>query len=140
MTNPLHRRALLAVATAALSATVLACGAMPAAASPATGAGGRVQLLYVREAGCPYCREWDLKIGTIYHKTPEARRAPLREIEKRDVAAAGLRLARPVRYTPTFVLLLDGAELGRIEGYPGEDFFWGRLDRLLEQLPADVTP
>ncbi|CAL8981658.1 hypothetical protein RHODGE_RHODGE_01744 [Rhodoplanes serenus] len=145
MTHQPHRRTVLAVLCGAVVRGAVATGAVvtgasAAAAAPASGAGGRVQLLYVREAGCPYCREWDLKIGTIYHKTPEARRAPLREIEKRDVPAAGLRLARPVRYTPTFVLLLDGAELGRIEGYPGEDFFWGRLDRLLEQLPADVTP
>ncbi|RAI43219.1 SoxS protein [Rhodoplanes roseus] len=91
----------------------------------------------MREAGCPYCREWDAKIGPIYGKTAEARRAPIREIDKRDVPASGLTLARPVRYTPTFLLTRDDIELGRIEGYPGEDFFWARLDRLLELLPPE---
>jgi hypothetical protein len=111
------------------SATAVPLG--PALAAPA------VALVYVREVGCPYCREWDAHIGPVYGKTPEARRAPIREIEKRDVTAAGLKLVRPVRYTPTFVLTVGDAEIGRIEGYPGEEFFWARLDRLLELLPAE---
>jgi hypothetical protein len=41
--------------------------------------------------------------------------------------------ARPVVFTPTFVLVEDGQELARIEGYPGEDFFWGLLARMLEE-------
>ena len=42
-------------------------------------------------------------------------------------------LVSPIRFTPTFVLVDDGREIGRIEGYPGEDFFWGLLERLLLQ-------
>ena len=37
---------------------------------------------------------------------------------------------RPV-FTPTFILVADGREAGRIEGYPGEDFFWGLLAKML---------
>jgi len=29
-------------------------------------------------------------------------------------------------------LLEDGTEIGRIEGYPGEDFFWGLLTQMME--------
>ena len=33
---------------------------------------------------------------------------------------------------PTFILIGDeGDELGRIEGYPGEDFFWSLLEAML---------
>ena len=41
----------------------------------------------------------------------------------------------PIRYTPTFVLAEDGQEVGRIEGYPGDEFFWVRLENLLTQAP-----
>ncbi|MEM9523423.1 MAG: hypothetical protein AAF982_05430, partial [Pseudomonadota bacterium] len=41
---------------------------------------------------------------------------------------------RPVIYTPTFVLMKDGREYGRIEGYPGEDFFWGLLGRMIKEM------
>jgi len=42
-----------------------------------------------------------------------------------------------VVFTPTFVLMGDGVEVGRMEGYAGEDFFWGLLGRMLSQ--ADAT-
>ncbi|EJW10476.1 regulatory protein SoxS [Rhodovulum sp. PH10] len=112
---------------------VLPCGIAPARAK----APGAVALVYVWQAGCSYCRDWEAKIGAIYDKTDEAKRAPLRPIERRTLEAAGLVLKRPVRYTPTFVLVADDAELGRIEGFPGEDLFWWRLGMLLNELPAE---
>jgi hypothetical protein len=36
-----------------------------------------------------------------------------------------------VIYTPTFIILSNGAEVARIEGYPGEDFFWPLLNQAL---------
>jgi hypothetical protein len=47
--------------------------------------------------------------------------------------------ARALTFTPTFVLMVDGIEVSRIEGYPGEDFFWGLLERMLVQANIDVT-
>lgn len=91
------------------------------------------ELVYVREAGCPYCRMWDERIGPIYGKTAEGAAAPLRQVEKRSAELAAIKLARPIRYTPTFLLTADNVELGRIEGYPGEDFFFPRLAKLLEE-------
>jgi uncharacterized Zn-finger protein len=135
--RPLSRRTALLIAGGAMTVPI----ACPTPATPAAPTGdsprAAVALVYVREVGCPYCREWDARIGPVYGKTPEARRAPIREIEKRDVPASGLKLTRPIRYTPTFVLTVGDAEIGRIEGYPGEDFFWGRLDKLLELLPPE---
>lgn len=98
------------------------------------------ELVYVREAGCPYCRMWDERIGPIYQNTPEGRAAPLREIEKRSPALAAIKLARPIRYTPTFLLVTDNIEIGRIEGYPGEEFFFPRLAKLLEEAGANKQP
>ena len=40
-------------------------------------------------------------------------------------------------YTPTFVLMDGGREIGRIVGYPGEDFFWSLLGELVQRLPAE---
>jgi len=37
-------------------------------------------------------------------------------------------------YTPTFVLVDKGKEIGRIRGYPGEGFFWGLLQQLISKL------
>ena len=46
---------------------------------------------------------------------------------------------RRVSFTPTFILVQDGVEVGRIEGYPGEDFFWGLLGKMFDRanIPFD---
>ncbi|WP_370875464.1 thioredoxin domain-containing protein [Methylobacterium amylolyticum] len=102
---------------------------LPAAADAA-------ELVLFERRGCPWCTAWDAAIGPIYPKSDVGRRAPLRRVDLDAGPPPGLTLKRPIRYTPTFVLVEDGSELDRIEGYPGEDFFWGRAERLLDRLPA----
>lgn len=90
-----------------------------------------VRLLMAEEAGCIYCARWNAEISHIYPKTPEGRAAPLERYDLHaDIAPA--ELAQRVRFTPTFILVRNGVEISRIEGYPGEDFFWGLLGMMLE--------
>ena len=91
------------------------------------------ELVMYRRAGCPYCAAWDRAIGPVYPKTDIGKRLPLRQVDLDRSADGKVALASPVRFTPTFVLVDQGRELGRLEGYPGEDFFWGLLERLLLQ-------
>lgn len=107
---------------AALLALAMALASLPADAT---------ELVMVEEQGCIWCARWNADIAPIYPKTAEGRFAPLRRIDKAEVGASGIELVtRPV-YTPTFILVEDGREVGRIEGYPGEDFFWGLLEKML---------
>ncbi|MEM6489214.1 MAG: hypothetical protein AAF677_13280 [Pseudomonadota bacterium] len=95
--------------------------------------GKGVRLLMLDQAWCAWCERWDAEIAPAYPLTSEGRAAPLVRHDIWDPLPEGVRLARPARYTPTFVLLCGGRELGRIEGYPGDDFFWGLLSRLLQE-------
>ena len=52
-------------------------------------------------------------------------------IDIHDDYPADLSFARSLFFTPTFVLVEDGQELARIEGYPGEDCFWGLLEVMM---------
>lgn len=89
------------------------------------------ELIMVERHGCHWCERWNDEIGPIYPRTDEGARAPLRRVLigalPEDVAFA----SRPV-FTPTFVLVEDGHELGRLEGYAGDEFFWFLLSRLLD--------
>ncbi|MGX9353917.1 thioredoxin fold domain-containing protein [Roseobacteraceae bacterium S113] len=89
-------------------------------------------LLMAEEDGCYWCARWHDEIAPIYPKTVEGRTAPLQTYdlhhETPDVV-----FDTKVRFTPTFILVEDGRELARIEGYPGEDFFWGLLSMMFEQ-------
>lgn len=96
------------------------------------------ELVMFESAICEWCDAWHAEIGPIYPKTAEGKRAPLRTVDIHDPRPRDLGHIEGVRFTPTFVLLDDGdQEVGRINGYPGEDFFWGLLGELIAKLPAE---
>ncbi|MBK5924193.1 hypothetical protein CCR90_10510 [Rhodovulum sulfidophilum] len=94
-----------------------------------------LELGMVERVGCAYCVLWDREIAPIWPKTREGRTAPLRRIDLDANLPGDVRFASRPRFTPTFVLLRDGLEIGRLEGYPGEDFFWGLIGAMLQQQP-----
>jgi len=99
-----------------------------------------VTLVMVEQPGCHYCRAWHAEIGPAYPKTDLGAFAPLR-IEQMRALPDDLDLDRRVVFTPPFVVVDGaGAELGRIEGYPGQDFFWPLLEQLLADAAGFVPP
>ena len=90
------------------------------------------ELVMVEEAGCPWCAKWHSEIAPIYPKTEEGKAAPLRTIDISEREPDGFDYSRRVVFTPTFVLVDDGRELGRLEGYAGDEFFWVMLAKLLK--------
>lgn len=97
------------------------------------------ELIMFDDPACVWCRRWHAEVGPSYPRSPEGQLAPLRRVHIRDQAAAGVTLASPVRGTPTFVLAEHGREVGRINGYPGADFFYPQLGELLRKL-APLAP
>lgn len=106
---------------------------------PAMPAGAAMELLMFEQPGCLYCARWDEEVSPEYPKTWEGRIAPLRRLDLHGSLPAGLTIARTPVFTPTFVLVVDGVEKGRIEGYPAEDFFWALLDDLIGKAGGTVT-
>jgi hypothetical protein len=97
-------------------------------------ASAEMRLLMAEQPGCVYCERWDREIADIYPLTDEGRTAPLLRVQIRDPLPEGITIARALTFTPTFVLLMDGIEVRRIEGYPGEDFFWGLLGMFIDEI------
>ncbi len=95
------------------------------------------ELVMVEQPACEWCEVWDDEVGVVYSKTAEGRIAPLRRIDIHDPMPRDLEFIRGLVFTPTFVLVDKGTEIGRILGYPGEDFFWGLLQKLMEKLPDE---
>ena len=96
-------------------------------------------LIMVEEKGCVWCARWNDEISHIYPKTDEGKAAPLRRIDLHDPLPDDLTFAKSLHFTPTFVLMVDGHEANRIEGYPGEDFFWGLLEQMLTAAGVEVA-
>lgn len=99
----------------------------------------QTELLMFEQPGCIYCRQWHAEVGPEYPVTAEGLAAPLRSLQLRDALPEDLTLVAHPVFTPTFVLVRDGVEVGRIEGYPGEDFFWGLLAAMLKDGGVEVN-
>jgi hypothetical protein len=117
---------LAALARFALAAAVLL--ALPATARAA-------ELLMLEQPGCVWCAQFDAQIAPAWPKTPEGRRAPLRRVDITRPWPSDLEGIAKERFTPTFVLMEGGREIGRIRGYVGDEFFWYRIGELLALLP-----
>ena len=97
------------------------------------------RLIMVEEDGCIWCARWNEELSEIYPKTTEGQAAPLMRLDIHGARPKGITFARPLHFTPTFVLVVDGKETSRIEGYPGEDFFWGLLGKMLEDAKSEPS-
>ena len=84
-------------------------------------------LVMVRDPGCPYCARWDEEVSRSYRMSEEGRFAPLVQRTRGDAEISHL---KKIVYSPTFVMLAYGEEVGRIVGYQGSDLFWMQLEQL----------
>lgn len=105
------------------------------------GASAETRLYMAEEAGCAWCARWNAEIAPIYPKTAEGIAAPLHRFDLYSTTPDNVTFKTRIRFTPTFILVENGVEVGRIEGYPGEDFFWGLLEVLFKEasIPLDKT-
>jgi hypothetical protein len=104
--------------------------ALPGAAGNADAA----ELLMFEQRACPFCAAFNREIAPDYPRSRAGGLAPLRHVdiwESRDGGIAGL---DPAVFTPTFVLVENGREVGRLMGYPGRRYFYPEIDRLIDRI------
>jgi len=92
------------------------------------------ELVMVDSAACGYCQRFKRDIAPNYDSTSLGKRAPLRPVSVWNKWPQDLSAVKPVRFTPVFILVDDGKEIGRMYGYKGKDDFWARLEVLLRYL------
>jgi hypothetical protein len=85
------------------------------------------QLLMITSDSCPWCEAFEEEVGGIYNKTKEAQKLPLRRHSFYDQLPEYFSDITPATMTPTFIIIVEGSEVGRIIGYPGQELFWWRL-------------
>ena len=92
------------------------------------------------QKSCVWCQRFDRDIAPAYDKTTrgQARAAAPRSTSPSRIPPIS-RFIRRERFTPVFVLIDQGREIGRIRGYPGDTFFWGLLANLIERLDRGET-
>ncbi|MGB3387129.1 MAG: transcriptional regulator [Pseudaminobacter sp.] len=105
------------------------------AAAPSAAA----ELVMLERPGCVWCARFNAEIAPAYPKTEEGKRAPLRRVDITGPWPADLEEIASEQFTPSFILVEDGKEIGRVRGYPGSEFFWYLLGDILAKLDAPTS-
>ena len=79
--------------------------------------GARGGVADVREPKLHLLWRWERDVGSLYDKTAK-KVLPLRRVDVDRQSASGVTLQSPVRYTPTFVVVDQGREIGRTRDLP----------------------
>ena len=93
----------------------------------------RGKLLYFYSDTCAYCKAWENEIANIYLKTEFEDQFKLNFIDfssNADLKKYGI--SKIVKVTPTFIFVKDKMEVGRIEGYNGQELFWWQVDAIIK--------
>ena len=119
----------IGLARLALAAFAL-CSALPVHAA---------ELVMMEQPGCVWCARFNAEIAPAWPNTDEGRLAPLRRVDITEPWPDDLKHIQKERFTPTFVLMDQDREIGRIRGYVGDEFFWYRIGELIALLPESPT-
>ena len=90
-------------------------------------------MLYFYSDTCAYCKAWENEIANIYPKTEFEDEFKLSFIDffsNVDLEKYGI--SKIVKVTPTFIFVKDKTEVGRIEGYNGQELFWWQVDDVIK--------
>ena len=71
---------------------------------------------------CGRCKQFLAEVAPVYHTTPPGKAMPLRVVDLQQTKP-WFKIAAPIDGTPTFVLVDNGAERGRITGYTTREVF-----------------
>jgi hypothetical protein len=85
----------------------------------------------IGDPGCPHCARFEREAAPGYRASEDGQLAPLVRRNRYDADVAFI---PRIVYSPTFVMLIRGREIGRIVGYGGADIFWMQVAGLMSDV------
>ncbi len=95
-----------------------------------------LEMVVLEVPGCIYCNVFRRQLLPTYKSSKQAKRIPIRFVNLNDPALAEIGLTQPVDIVPTFVILEDNHEIGRIPGYMSRHDFFRAIDYILSGRPG----
>ncbi|MCH9808358.1 MAG: thioredoxin family protein [Alphaproteobacteria bacterium] len=90
-----------------------------------------LQLVVLEVPGCIYCGIFRRQLLPNYKASKQGRKVPVRFVDLNDPALGEIGLTQPVGVVPTFVVLENNQEIGRIPGYVSHHDFFKAIDHIL---------
>jgi thioredoxin-like negative regulator of GroEL len=120
-------RLFLAAALAAMIACVLPGGSSAKPDSDADTTTPRTEVVVFEIGGCKYCEAFRGNLGARYLASTTNRAAPMRFVDVGKLDPQAFQLRADINTVPTIVLLQDGREVDRVEGYPLPELLFGMV-------------
>ena len=76
----------------------------------------KFELIMFKTSICNHCAVFDHDVATLYNKHSLAKQAPLVNVNLDDAGTGKYHLTRPLEVVPTFVIMKNGKEVGRLSG------------------------
>lgn len=92
---------------------------------------GNLQLLVMEADGCIYCGIFRRDVLPSYEASERGKEMPVRFVDINDIPKTGIELQSQIDILPTFVIIKDNREIGRIPGYMGPEDFFHSINYLL---------
>jgi thioredoxin-related protein len=92
---------------------------------------GNLQLVVMEADGCIYCGLFRRDVLPSYEASDSGKDMPARFVDVNDIDKTGIDLQSPIDILPTFVVVKDNHEIGRIPGYMGPEDFFHAINYLL---------
>lgn len=96
-------------------------------------AASAAQLVYVEWKDCGYCKVFNRQMAWAYVSSAIGKKIPLRRVNILQRWPADLKRVNRPSYTPVFILVENGREVGRFDGYASPQGFTSNLRRLLKR-------
>ena len=87
----------------------------------------RIEIVVFEAPGCHYCEAFRERLGARYAASTSHHTAPLRYVDATQPEAAGFPLNGEIKLVPTIVVMQDGREVDRLEGYPLPEMFFSMI-------------
>lgn len=81
------------------------------------------ELIMFTTSICAYCAIFEKEIGEAYDSHELTKKAPLIRINLDEYGTGPYHLTKPLRYAPTFILMNNGKEVGRLTGHMDQFIF-----------------
>lgn len=94
-----------------------------------------LELVVMEAEGCTYCELFRRDVLPAYQVSERAKDMPIRFLDINDATPETLGLESDIDIVPTFIVLKNHKEVGRIPGYMGPEFFFHSINHLVSSAP-----
>jgi thioredoxin-related protein len=92
------------------------------------------QLVMIDSKMCRHCAAFNRQVGSDYDKTKAGRKAPLRRVSILRKWPSDLAGVKRTTFTPVFILVDQGREVGRFYGFIDAATFYADVNNLLRRF------